>query len=59
MAQAKTYKKSPSGYYLIKLNAVWSHEGFLYKPSQAVTLDEATLDLAIAADVVESIVAAD
>jgi hypothetical protein len=58
MAEAK-YKKSKSGYYRVQLNAVWPHEGFDYKPSHTVTFDEATLEIALAAGVVGTIIAAD
>ena len=50
MAEAK-YAKSPSGYYSVQLNAAWEHEGFLYKPSHAVTVNEEVLKAALAAGV--------
>lgn len=58
MASAKD--KSRSGYYLIRLNASWEHEGFLYRPSFAdITVDETVLAAAVEAGVVESQAPAD
>lgn len=54
MAEAK-YAKSPSGYYSVQLNAAWEHEGFLYKPSHAVTVNEEVLKAALAAGVATAV----
>lgn len=58
MAEAIKYPKSPSGFYSVKLNAPWAHQGFLYKPSQSVTLNEDTLKAAIADGVIAEVLAA-
>lgn len=52
---AVSYQPSKSGYYRVKLKAVWEHANFTYTPKfSAITFDQAMLDLAIAADVVDS-----
>jgi len=58
MAEA-TYKKSKSGYYKVAINRVWEHEGFLYKPSAGLTVNEDILKAMIADGVAENILPAD
>lgn len=59
MASATTYKKSKSGYYKVSLSRAWENEGFLYKPSQSVSVNEGILELMIADGVATSILPAD
>jgi hypothetical protein len=58
MAEAK-YKKSKSGYYKVALDRVWEHEGFRYKPSQDVTVNESILLAMLEDGVAKTITPAD
>ena len=55
MADAITYTESDSGFYSVKLNRVFDHEGFRYKPSMtSIVVNEDILLAMIAAEVVEA-----
>lgn len=54
---AVSYQPSKSGYYRVKLNSPWEHASFTYSPRfSTITFDQATLDAAIADDVVDSVI---
>jgi hypothetical protein len=53
---AITYQNSTIGYYRVTLNKRWVHEEFTFKPSfDNITVDQTTLDLMIADDVVATV----
>ena len=54
-----TYRKSKSGFYRVKLAKTFEDRGFLYKPAHEVTVNQEILDLMIADEAVESVLAVD
>lgn len=58
--KAPEYPASESGYWEVKLNRTWEHQGFYYKPSAARTVvNEDLLVLMLADEVVTNVVAAE